>query len=191
MKCNKCNFLVPANMRFCLMKNMCPSCGSPLFSNTDANHISMLQNRISAQSFGKEIDEVQRYDLALFIFNEIREGYGKTILDEEVKKIAESLSSDKEAGVLYNHEEAEPEDGEPVNPENIRKEIEEELREEIMANLNSDEGIEMGTLYQDEDERINRLKAQAVKFNGKPRGATSPISNSTKILTGASVRRVG
>ena len=87
MQCGKCNFIVPANMRFCLMKNMCPSCGSPLFTDSDMTHLSMLQNRISSQAFSKTMDKVQIYDLGLFIYNEIQK------LDEQLMKIKSILKS--------------------------------------------------------------------------------------------------
>lgn len=175
MQCGKCKFVVPTNMRFCLMKNMCPSCGSPLFSESDMNHLSMLQNRVRGGSFSRDMDQVQVYDLALFIYNEIKVGYGRTILDEEVKKITTNSSPASEAEVEYNQEEESTE--EPSNIDQIKLEIEEELREQIKANLDLDRGIEMGGIIDnDEDERVERLKAQAKKYS--------------KGLTGPSVRRV-
>jgi hypothetical protein len=176
MQCGKCNFIVPANMRFCLMKNMCPSCGSPLFTDSDMTHLSMLQNRISSQAFSKTMDKVQIYDLGLFIYNEIQSGYGRTIVDAEVKKFATISSGDKEGEVLYNQEGSPPKPVE-TDPELIRKEVEAELREQISANLDDDDVIEMGNLNEPEDDRLKRLKAQANKHN--------------KSLTGVSVRRAG
>lgn len=177
MQCGKCKFVVPTNMRFCLMKNMCPSCGSPLFSESDMNHLSMLQNRVRDKNFSKDMDQVQIYDLALFIFNEVKVGYGRTILDEEVKKLTRNSSPASEAEVEYKHGDeptkAEPEDESDIDA--IKLEVEEELREQIRANLELDKVVEMNKPY-DEDDKIQRLKAQAKKHN--------------QSITGASVRRV-
>jgi hypothetical protein len=176
MQCGKCSFIVPANMRFCLMKNMCPSCGSTLFTDEDMNHLSMLQNRISSQSFSRAMDKVQIYDLGLFIYNEFKSGYGRTIVDAEVKKFATIASGDNEGEVLYNQE-GEPPAAPVTDPELIRKEVEAELREQITANLDDDDVVEMGNVNKPEDDRLSRLKAQANKHN--------------KSLTGVSVRRAG
>jgi hypothetical protein len=181
MKCGKCNFSVPNNMRFCLMRNMCPSCGAALFSDEDANHLAMMQNRIKGQSFSKEFDDVQVFDLALFIYNEIKSGYGKVLLDEEVKKVTKKSRPDKEADVPYNHE-GEEDDADDINEEDVavevKKEVEAEIRQQLMKHMKED----LETTYEeeadfDEDDRVSRLKAQARKHN--------------KDLQGASVRRVG
>lgn len=178
MQCGKCKFVVPANMRFCLMKNMCPSCGSPLFSDSDMNHLSMLQNRVNGKNFANDMDQVQIYDLALFIFNEIKSGYGRTILDAEVKKLTTNSSPASEADVQYKQEdeapEVEPEESSDIDA--IKLEVEAELREQIKANLELDSAVEMGSLHEDDDDKIERLKAQAKKHN--------------KRITGPSVRRL-
>jgi len=174
MQCGKCKFSVPSNMRFCLMKNMCPSCGSPLFSESDMNHLSMLQNRINTKGFAKEMDQVQVYDLALFIYGEIKNGYGRTILDEEVKKLTTNSSPPSEPEVPYNHEDDAPEaQSAPDDVTAIKLEVEEELREQIKANLELDNAVEMGNIYDDdEDDKIARLKAQAKKHNKRKTGAS-------------------
>nr|BDD46196.1 hypothetical protein 30 [bacterium] len=175
MQCGKCKFVVPSNMRFCLMKNLCPACGSALFSDEDMNHISLLQNRILAQSFSKKFDQVEVFDLALFIYNEIRSGYGRTILDEELKKFRKSQSAESEEevpSIQGDEPEAAPEES---VEEAVRREVEAELKEQLIANLA--EAAEEEVVDEDEDDRITRLKAQAKKAN--------------KSLSGASVRRVG
>ena len=180
MKCEKCKFIVPTDMRYCLMKNICPSCGGALFSTSDMNHISMMQNRISSQSFAHNLDEIQIFDVALFIYNEIQTGYGYAILEERIKNIRAEASTGSEAKVEYKHEADGTERSEPEVDvrEVVRKEVEDEIREQIKESLRSVQEEDV-TFEEDDDDdiKIKRLKDQAAKYN--------------KNVSGAIVRRVG
>ena len=158
MKCEKCKFIVPTNMRFCLMKNICPSCGGSLFSRDDMNHISLMRNRIGGESFAKNFDEIQIFDLALFIYNEINSGYWRTILDSELKKFRELTSATSDVAVesILGMDE--------VKASDIRKEVEAEINDKIIESLSSHNE----TIYEEDDEeddRVSRLKAQAKDIN--------------------------
>lgn len=147
-------------MRFCLMKNMCPACGNPLFSNSDMNHLSMMQNRLVNHSFADKLSETQIFDLALFIYNEIISGYGRTILDDEIKKLKNSSSAGEAEGVESNHEATTP-----SLADQVRREIEEELKGkiEVISTSEYHEG-------EDTDDKVSRLREQAKRLNKNKTG---------------------
>jgi glucose-6-phosphate-specific signal transduction histidine kinase len=163
------------------MKNLCPSCGGALFSTSDMNHIAMMQNRIGSQSFAKNLDEIQIFDLALFIYNEIQTGYGQAILEERIKNIKTSASTELDGTVESKHQAVGTEESEPEIDvrEIVKKEVEDEIREKIMENIKA---VQEDVVFHEDDEdddedyKIKRLKEQAAKHN--------------KNVTGVSVRRV-
>jgi hypothetical protein len=160
MKCKKCSFTVASNMKFAIMKNMCPSCGAPLFSERERNEISMLQNRVSVQNFSDGFDEVTTHDVALFIFNEIRGGLGQAFVERQVKRALDKVKNiEKEPGSSEFDEGSEDEGvgniesdtSSDVDFNDIKQEIEEELAPEI-------EAITSPSISKSAVDKVERLK---------------------------------
>lgn len=76
MQCAKCKFKVDQEMKFALMKNMCPKCGSNLFSSSEMKDIGLLANRIN-RAFSSEVSEQLSFDLSLFFIDELKNGIGQ------------------------------------------------------------------------------------------------------------------
>jgi len=110
-------------MKFALMKNVCPSCGSPLFTQKDNNLIATIQSRVASHRFSDSMNEEQIYDVSLFVFNEIKNGVGAIVLQDMIS--AQKKSSSASAG-------SESVDTEDIALEDIKKEIEEEYLSELM-----------------------------------------------------------
>lgn len=150
MQCKKCGFLVPQNLRFAIMKNFCPQCGEKLFTDREINHISLIQNRVLQQKFSSAMDEQTAYDVALFVYNEIIGGYGRIILDEEIKAILEKRKQ------AVNNESSTEEDVEFEKIDEDLEKIKAQIREEEAARV----ALESRASVEDEDleERVQRLK---------------------------------
>jgi len=142
IQCNGCGFGVSESMRFALMKNICPSCGSGLFSNKDSSVISMIQSRLKSERFSSSLTENQIYDLSLFFFNEIKTGFVKQVFSDYNSK---KISSDDDSEVSHS-EEGEADD--------IRKEIEKEYSTQINNLLDEDGDIQT----EDVESKASRLK---------------------------------
>lgn len=157
-------------MRFCLMKNICPSCGAGLFSEEDMNDLRLLQSRAYDKDFASGLDETKIFDMALFIFDEIKSGYGRKMLEKMFKEIKENDSpADSGEVVLEQKVEAEPQDDEKKN-----EDWKERLRSEIKRDVLKDSPISSDDL-DDEDNKVDRLKRIAKQYKPK---------------TGSAVRRV-
>lgn len=159
MTCKECGFAVDNKMRFALMKNECPACGEQLFSPEDMNHISMIQGKVLLESFSDKFNEAESYDISLFIFNEIKYGLGLVISPRpEQGEPSEAVDT---AAVQSSPP--------PFDPDEIRKEIEQEIPEVAsLPDISIDETA---------SEKAQRLKEVA---------ARSPFGR----RPGASVKRV-
>lgn len=117
IECGNCNFIVDEKMKFSLMQNSCPSCGSNLFSGQDMALLGAIQGRLSSQGFSTNISKDLKYDISLFIFSELKDGIGRDFLsltdkneshEEEVESVEksddestiDSLRAEVEAEVL-------------------------------------------------------------------------------------------
>lgn len=147
MQCKRCGYVVPQNLKFAIMKNFCPQCGEKLFTEKEMNHISMIQSRVVKQDFSRNMDDEIVYDVALFIYNEVTSGYGRVLLDEEIKRLVSARKeTDEEASV-------EPE----VIP--VTKDIEKvkaQIREEEAARVALKS--RMASADEDVDDKVERLK---------------------------------
>ena len=161
MKCKSCGFLVPQNLKFAIMKNFCPQCGEKLFSDKEMNHLSMIQSRVMKQEFSSDFDEDMAFDVTLFVYNEITNGYGRVILDDEVQTIIKS-DTEVNPGSKDSHVD--------------EKEIQKQIRAEEAARVQSESIVNRATI-EDEDDKVKRLKS------------ISKIHNAN--LKGPSVRRLG
>lgn len=175
IQCGQCGFPVNETMRYALMQNSCPACGSQLFSNKDSNLITMIQNKLLNESFSASFKEETMYDVSLFLFNELKYGIGKQMRDELI--IAEKI-------VVNEFEEDEEDDEEE---DSIRKEIERELEEEL-NNLNEDGDVETADVFT-KAERLKRLHEQRVKSN--PGLTTGAINNGKKRTGSKAITRLG
>lgn len=147
MQCKECGFVVPQNLKFAIMKNFCPQCGQKLFTEKEMNHISMIQSRVVKQEFSNSLDEQVVYDIALFIYNEVTSGYGRVLLDEEIKRL---VSAKKEKGEDIDVE---------VEDTPIAKDIEKvkaQIREEEAARVALDRRAAADG--EDVDDKVERLK---------------------------------
>jgi hypothetical protein len=171
INCNNCGFKVNNNMKFALMKNLCPSCGGKLFTEKETSSINHIQNLLMSQHFASKLTEQLTYDLSLFFHNELHNGYGKKVL-ESLKK-----TSPEQALDLSLEADSQREDND------LRK-----IREEVRSSVLS-EYEEESEEYDDEqnysepeesdiDPRVARLKMLA---------KTSPVIKKG----GVGFRRVG
>ena len=75
ISCQKCEFKILPKMRFALVKNFCPSCGSTLLSDLDSQEINSINKRLQSQDFmislseqlNKDLVQNLIYDLSIFI----------------------------------------------------------------------------------------------------------------------------
>jgi hypothetical protein len=131
------------------MKNFCPQCGEKLFTEKEMNHISMIQSRVIKQDFVSDLEEQEIYDLSLFVYNEIIGGYGRIIIDEELKKIINSARA-KEEGLDTAISGAE--ESSEVDLKKLKAQIREEEAARVALESRQQEGSE------DVDDRVTRLK---------------------------------
>lgn len=150
MQCRNCGFLVPQNLKFAIMKNFCPQCGEKLFTDKEMNHISMIQNRVSNQDFSRDMDEQLLYDISLFLYNEFIGGYGRILIDEEIKKLnlVKNESSNEEEDTSDSIEES-------SYQEELDK-VKAQIREEEAARVALDSREK--DVDEDVDDKVSRLK---------------------------------
>lgn len=173
MQCRNCGFVVPQNLKFAIMKNFCPQCGNKIFTEEEMNNISMLQSRISSQRFSSAMTEEIIYDVALYIYNEFTNGYGRVLIEKEIKKLSLSgiVASDETATTLKPavvvgqpnedlFEEDYSEDDYPDYNDGALSSLEEDedfvkksIREEEAARV-----LSTGATDVDLDEKVKRLK---------------------------------
>jgi len=125
------------------------------------NHLSMLQNRIMSQSFAESFEQTETFDLALFIYNEILSGYGRTVLDEELKKLSNSASPALGTDVLSIQDE---------EPSDLADQVRREVAAEYKEQLPDDSVTYSEEEDDDEEDRVERLKAQAKRLNKRKTG---------------------
>jgi predicted nucleic acid-binding Zn-ribbon protein len=147
MQCKECGYVVPQNLKFAIMKNFCPQCGQKLFTEKEMNHISMIQSRVVKQDFSRDMDDEIVYDVALFIYNEVTSGYGRVLLDEEIKRL---LSAKKESDSDVEV------DVEDIPVAKDLEKVKAQIREEEAARV----ALESRAASADEDvdDRVQRLK---------------------------------
>lgn len=85
ISCQKCEFKILPKMRFALVKNFCPSCGSSLLSDLDSQEINVINKKLQAQDFmislsnqlSKELIQNLVYDLSIFFKFDLQKEYYK------------------------------------------------------------------------------------------------------------------
>lgn len=137
IQCKDCGFMVNELMRFALMKNVCPSCGSGLLSDKDSNIISVIQGKLSSQRFSSSLTETQVYDISMFFFNELKSGIGSLVsgssgLSKRNRRaIAAPSESETESGDEFLSSESEDgedfEEDDDLDLSSIRREVESEF----------------------------------------------------------------
>lgn len=177
--CTNCSFDVDNKLRYALMKNSCPACGNDLFSPEDMNHISMIQSRVLLESFASKLDQADAYDVSLFIFNEMKYGLGGVIIGQppessSPKPIAPPAPIAVQDSVVISTPEF-PVSSQPFDPEDIRREIEQELPE--ISTLPQVETPPIPT-NEEPDDKVKRLKEVAKKnpFGNKRGPAVKRLS---------------
>lgn len=187
IQCNDCGFSVTDSMKHSLMSNSCPACGHELFSSRDMSIISTIQVGIESQPFAFNFTKEILYDISVYMFNEIKNGFGKEIMDNEAL-----IAFEQQVGDINENS-----DDESDNFVNIRREVEIELKEEIDEIIEGqdgqDENISFDGKEQSDDifskaERLKRLAQQRKSNIGLPQ-ERKKISAIKK--TGATVRRSG
>jgi predicted nucleic acid-binding Zn-ribbon protein len=177
IQCNKCGFAVNDMMKFALMQNSCPSCGANLFSSRDMSLINSIQGKISSERFSSGFTEETLYDVSLYVFNEVKYGLGKSLLDEAVASAKSQPTS--EEGV---------EDGPEM--EDVRSQVEEEYAEQI-AMLNSDgEVVTDGDGVFTKAERLKRLRQQQLATKPNLGKSLSTAKSDNVLKKGNRVNRV-
>lgn len=153
--CKNCKFQVSEKMKFALMKNICPSCGESLFSDKDANFINLIQSKLASMEFASNYKDETIYDISIFIFNELRDGFGKIYLEKFMEVKTDSYQENIE--------------------DEIRKEVVAEFSEQL--DLLEDNLDETFNKYESSlDEKAERLKK--IANSQKVIKNNNPISNS-------------
>ena len=154
IKCKKCGYSVPSNLKYAIMSNICPSCGDVLFGDLAMSSISAISNDISRQEFSQDMNKVLINDIALFIFNSYYDS-GDT----------SDSSSGPEAAISDTDENLDTSD--EIGLERIRDEVRREV------SLQDDENL-VDPQDEDEDRRVARLKrlAKEVSSSSSMRGVS-------------------
>lgn len=145
IQCNGCGFTVNELMKFALMNNVCPSCGGSLFSAKDNQIINTIQAKLISERFASKLTEELVYDISLFIFNELKDGLGKSLRQE------------------FNSETVQAEYREESEEDLMRKEIEQELGGQL--NYLNDEGESITEDVSDKAEKLRRMHKQRLLQN--------------------------
>lgn len=164
IQCKECGFSVNELMRFALMKNICPSCGAGLLSGEDSDAISVIQSKLLSQRFASSITETLAYDLSLFIFNELKNGFGLGVRSDSSSKARKSISFSED-------DDSEDEDDDDVS--SVRREVEREFADQL-NNLDED----VAPANEDalsKAERLKRLHQQRMLNNSDISDATKKI----------------
>lgn len=162
IQCKECGFSVNELMRFALMKNICPSCGAGLLSGEDSDAISVIQSRLLSQRFASSLTETIIYDLSLFIFNELKNGFGIGIKPDSTSRSRKAISFS---------EDDESEEDDDVS--DVRREVEREFADQL-SNLDED----VAPANEDalsKAERLKRLHQQRMLNNSEISDATKKI----------------
>tara|TARA_A100001011_G_scaffold384856_1_gene458014 strand:- start:488 stop:895 length:408 start_codon:yes stop_codon:yes gene_type:complete len=118
------------------MKNMCPSCGYPLFGDKEIQKIEHVKMKIKSTMFSQSMSEDTIFDISLFILNEF--------LEE-----AENIEDEDAPDVVETEEELEESEGESL------EKIRDSVRKEVLGD------DEVSSVEETEDMRIARLKRMA------------------------------
>jgi hypothetical protein len=145
IQCKGCGFGVNEMMRFALMKNLCPSCGAALLSSKDSNTISTIQSRILSQRFASSLTESLVYDLSLFIFNELKGGFGKLAIELTPRAKAQVEEDD---GIYHSEED--------LDLDSIRR--------EVLAELSHSEGSDVSEDSEDSEESDEDVESKAERL---------------------------
>lgn len=92
--CSNCTFNVLDNMKYSIVKNICPACGKNLLSENDTRILDKLKRRFAKAKFAAALNEEILHDLSFFVYNEIKAGF----FDEFVVKsdvLEDSVSEPK------------------------------------------------------------------------------------------------
>lgn len=80
--CSNCTFNVLDNMKYSIIKNICPACGKNLLSESDTKTLDKLKRRFAKAKFASLLNEEILHDLSFFVYNEIKAGF----FDEFIQK---------------------------------------------------------------------------------------------------------
>lgn len=173
MQCKNCGYLVPHDMKFALMQNFCPKCGNKLFSNQEKNDISMICTRLSSRIFAKDMSEELIHDIGLFVYDEVKSGFGQVILDRKIQAV--NAKKDPVHTVTEEVIEEPIIQKEPVIETNTNSlDYKRKIREEEMARVmysHEEEGSEAEEdeedfhFDEDPDDKVRRLQELAKKVN--------------------------
>jgi hypothetical protein len=145
--CKVCEFEVNNSMRHSLVKNICPACGAALFGDFHMRRLNLLKQKILEQEFSEALDESSLFDICLFILTEFfvsKPGIVNTKLDQGNMLDISMDEQGLEEGELIDFSEAEPDQS--------YDEIRDEIRKEVLADVDEE------LVEAEEDLRIARLK---------------------------------
>jgi hypothetical protein len=142
------------------MKNVFPSCGAGLLSSKDSSIISTIQARVSSQRFSSGFTESQIYDISLFIFNELKDGFGKLALELAPRSKKRTINLDDEDlesdDILHSEDEG-------TEVDDIRNEVLAELGGDFMDE--DEEGEDEDEDLMSKADRLKKLHQQRVSTN--------------------------
>ena len=154
-------------MKYALMNNLCPACGSSLFGAKDIDLIKSVSSRVRSQLFAQSMSDILINDISMFIFKE----YLSDSDEENIKNNLNTKDSDvDESKVISDNsdDDNQNEDGDSQNSENNLDEIRRQVRSEFL----DEESSNTEPNKEDDDLRLERLKRLARDANSKGKSGT-------------------
>lgn len=143
INCSICKFEVSTVMRHALTKNMCPACGSALLGDFHMQRLNLIKEKVSSQSFSKELSHSVIFDLSMFIMSEFfnsSPNRAESHIENDNTKDEEDLLSIREQikkDIFKDNFPAEDYDGESEDYDGESEESEDPELREIIAALSS------------------------------------------------------
>lgn len=155
LSCSKCNYEITSKMRYCLIKNFCPSCGNSLLTEENSEKLKEMSARLRSQEFVTKLGSVVEesafqlfiHDLSIFICFEMN---GEPLLPAEVDKVSRDSDDQSSSFKRVPKRISRHEDGKSVGILSKRiSRIDDESDDEDNPNVFDDD---------DSDDKVRRLK---------------------------------
>ena len=161
LACSKCGYEITSKMRYCLIKNFCPSCGNSLLSEENSEKLKQTTSKLKSKEFINSLysthDEAFMqlflHDLSIFICFEMN---GEELVPAGVDKVSRDSEDvdfkmpKKVSRTFSNSEGSSNRVTKPKAISRVRSESEEDDDEDIDVGDDEDD--------HDQDERVRRLK---------------------------------
>jgi Zn-finger nucleic acid-binding protein len=69
MTCNKCEYIIDGSLKFAVVNNVCPKCGSAILDDNELAAIGQVNNDMKDYGFSSDVEKYTLYTISLFIYN--------------------------------------------------------------------------------------------------------------------------